>query len=41
MRSVLTRGTFRDRHERGVQDAVDAAMSKTSDNAADGEVVWS
>jgi hypothetical protein len=41
------RGTYRDRHERWVWDAMDAAVSargsavRTSDDVADGEVVWS
>jgi hypothetical protein len=44
---VPDRGAFRDRHGRRVWDAVDAAASsrgsaaQTSDETADGEVVWS
>ena len=36
-----SRGALRDRHERWVRDAMDAAVSLTSDTKADGEVVWS
>src|SRR3984893_3972321 len=34
-----TRGTYRDRHGRWARDAMDAAVSLTSDTKADGEVV--
>jgi hypothetical protein len=34
------RGAFRDRHERGRRDAVDAAALLTDGAQADGEVVW-
>ena len=36
------RGTYRDRHERGVRDAVDAnCIARRAFQFADGEVVWS
>jgi hypothetical protein len=35
------RGAFRDRHERWVRDAVDAAVRETGATVAYGEVVWS
>jgi len=35
------RGALRGRHERWERDAVDAAVSLTSDTKADGKVVWS
>ena len=35
------RGAFRDRHERWMRDAMDAISHETSDDIADGEVVWS
>jgi len=40
-RPASIRGALRDRHERWVRDAMDAAVSLTSDTKADGEVVWS
>jgi hypothetical protein len=40
-RSAAARGTFRDRHERWQQDAMDAMRRQTSDVIAYGEVVWS
>jgi hypothetical protein len=36
-----SRGAFRDRHERWVRDAVDAAVRETGATVAYGEVVWS
>jgi len=36
-----TGGAFRDRHERGRRDAVDARAAQTSGAGADGQVVWS
>ncbi len=33
-------GAYRDRHERGVRDAMDALLRETSVDDADGEVVW-
>jgi hypothetical protein len=39
--SRLTRGAFRDRHGRGVRDAVDADGALTNALEADGEDVWS
>jgi hypothetical protein len=46
LRPALTRGAFRDRHERWARDAMDAThrsaiFARTSDVFADGEVVWS
>jgi hypothetical protein len=35
------RGAYRDRHERWTRDAVDTDRQLTSDDAVDGEVVWS
>ena len=38
---AATRGAFRDRHERGRRDAVDASVRETSALDADDEAVWS
>jgi hypothetical protein len=38
--SCSSRGAFRDRHERWVRDAMDAAVSQDERHDADGEVVW-
>jgi hypothetical protein len=35
------RGTFRDRHERWVEDAMDALVRETKRADADGKIVWS
>jgi hypothetical protein len=35
------RGTFRDRHERWAQDAMDAQVLPTNGIDADGKIVWS
>ena len=40
-RPAAARGAFRDRHERGRQDAMDALARKTNAAHADGEAVWS
>jgi hypothetical protein len=39
--SCSARGAFRDRHERWMQDAVDAKARETNDVFADDEAVWS
>ena len=41
-RPALTRGAFRDRHERWVRDAMDpGSAADESTDLADGEAVWS
>jgi len=40
-RPALIGGALRDRHGRGVRDAMDARHRETNDGVADGEVVWS
>jgi hypothetical protein len=38
---ALSRGAFRDRHERWARDAMDAGARVTNARSADGEAVWS